>query len=341
MHTRCYPCAMCLRIFVNLLILSTSLHAQDFSVAVKSLLEKSPDAVAVTGADPAWRFLSSELRHMQIPNDASAAAFEAIVKYRDELQALGVDLLVVPVPAKAAIYPERLVAGASVDSVRSLAAFYKSLAEKKVDVLDLETAFRDAKKSAPETLLYCATDSHWSPQGAELAARLVAARFKERKDLFEFQLRDLIKLKPSDIEFHGDLLTDPEKSTLPKEKLPLTRAGSAANPNGTEVSALDSDTNAPLLVMGDSHCQVFRAGGAMHATCGGFIDHLGVDLSLPVEEVSTQASGGDGPRVEIARRTVREPEFWAKKKIVVWLFSARELTAGEWRSIPARVVRKG
>jgi alginate O-acetyltransferase complex protein AlgJ len=78
----------------------------------------------------------------------------------------------------------------------------------------------------------------------------------------------------------------------------------------------------------------------MHTTCGGFIDHLTTDLSLPVEEISTQASGGEGPRIDIARRTVKEPDFWKKKKVVVWLFSAREFTQGRWKKIPAVVQKR-
>ena len=73
---------------------------------------------------------------------------------------------------------------------------------------------------------------------------------------------------------------------------------------------------------------------------GGLIDRLQVDMLAAVEEVTMQAGGADGPRVEIARATVKTPDYWAKKKIVVWLFTAREFTQGKWRMIPAKVVKK-
>ena len=53
--------------------------------------------------------------------------------------------------------------------------------------------------------------------------------------------------------------------------------------------------------------------------------------------------GGRGAFVdgaEIARRTVKEPDYWKSKKVVVWLFSAREFTQGRWKKIPALVPKR-
>lgn len=338
-------------LFIAILCLSATLSpAQDFAMAVKAGLEKAAVAqsFAVTGSDAGWHFLVNELKHLQhgdigavdlkTVNAEGTDPIPVISKYNEELKALGVELLLVPVPPKAAIYPEKLTPAPG--AVPSLAGFYEKLTAAGVQVLDLEAAFKKSKTDSPDKQLYCATDSHWSPYGAQLAAGLVAAKYKDRKELIEDQLRDLVDLKPEVLEFHGDLLSDAEKASMPKEKLPMVRTGMAANANGTEISTVESADHSPLVVMGDSHCQVFRRGGTMHATCAGFIDHLITDLSLPVEEVSTQASGGEGPRIEIARRTVKQPDFWKKKKIVVWLFSAREFTQGRWKVIPAKVEKK-
>jgi alginate O-acetyltransferase complex protein AlgJ len=78
----------------------------------------------------------------------------------------------------------------------------------------------------------------------------------------------------------------------------------------------------------------------MLATDAGFIDHLAAALSLPIEDISSQASGADQPRADIARRTVKEPDFWSSRKVVVWLFTAREFTQGKWRTIPTQVKKK-
>jgi alginate O-acetyltransferase complex protein AlgJ len=150
-------------------------------------------------------------------------------------------------------------------------------------------------------------------------------------------MRDLISLPEEMLEFHGDLLTDAQKATVSKEKLPMQRAGLAVPPDGKNVTTVESDPESPVLVLGDSHLQVFRRGGNMLATQAGFVDHLQMLLPTSVEEFTMQAGGADGPRVEIARATAKNPGFWAKKKVAIWLFTAREFTQGKWRPIPALV----
>ena len=34
---------------------------------------------------------------------------------------------------------------------------------------------------------------------------------------------------------------------------------------------------------------------------------------------------------------MKNPDYWTKKKIVVWLFTAREFTQGKWSVLPAKV----
>jgi alginate O-acetyltransferase complex protein AlgJ len=326
----------------------SSLHAQDFTGTVKSILASAPaDALSVQGADKNWFFLRKELEHLSVGDLAAADMPKAnkegtdpvpvMAKYAEELKALGVELLVVPVPPKASIYPEKLSDKLDAKSAPSMSAFYAKLKAAGVDVLDLETVFKEERAKNPDKQLYCATDSHWSPHAAQLVARIVADRYKSRKEVSEASLADLITLPEETLEFHGDLLSDAQKATVPKEKLPMQRAGLAVPPDGKNVTTVESDPQSPVLVFGDSHLQVFRKGGNMLAMQAGFIDHLQVLLPTSVEEITMQAGGADGPRVEIARGTVKNPAFWTNKKIAIWVFTAREFTQGKWRIIPAMV----
>lgn len=326
--------------------------AGDFSESVKSALAATESAkpLSVQGTDKGWYFLRKELQHLANGDLARADMTKAnvegtdplpvIAKYNSELKALGVELLLVPVPCKAAVYPEKFDDKAGAKSVPSMKAFFAKLKDAGVDVLDLETVFLEERAKNPAKQLYCATDSHWSPHACEIAAKLVADKYKARKEISDNSLADLITLPEETIEFHGDLLDDAQKATLPKEKLPLVRAGEAVPPDGKAVRTVESDPRSAMLVIGDSHLQVFRRGGNMLATQGGFIDHLDVFLPGAVEEITMQAGGADGPRVEIARATAKNPDFWTKKKIVVWVFTAREFTQGKWRNIPAKVVKR-
>ncbi len=341
-----------LTLLTGMTILSCSdLKAQDFTETVKAVLSKTDaTALAAPGEGEGWFFLRKELEHLSLGDLGAANLSTAnkegtdpvpvITKYAEELKALGIELLVVPVPPKAAIYPEKLAASVDAKTVPSMKGLYEKLKAAGVETLDLETVFLAEKAKSPDKQLYCATDSHWSPYACQVTAQLVADKYKARKEISEFSLADLIALPAESIEFHGDLLSDDQKAHLPKEKLPMERAGLAVPPDGKAVTTIESDPRSAMLVMGDSHLQVFRKGGNMLAVQGGFVDQLNVDLPTAVHEISMQAGGADGPRVEIARSTARDPNFWATKKIVVWVFTAREFTQGKWRVIPAKVEKK-
>lgn len=322
--------------------------AQDFTDTVKSILSSTlPADLSVQGADKNWFFLRKELEHLSNGDLATADMAKVnkegtdpvpvIAKYAGELKALGVELLLVPVPPKASIYPEKLSDKIDAKTMPSMSAFFAKLKAAGVEVLDLETIFKDERAKSPDKQLYCATDSHWSPYAAQLVAKLAAERYKSRREVSENSLADLIALPEETLEFHGDLLSDAQRATVAKEKLPMQRAGLAVPPDGKNVSTVESDPLSPVLVLGDSHLQVFRKGGNMLAMQSGFIDHLQTLLPTAVEEITMQAGGADGPRVEIARASVKNPEFWSKKKIAIWVFTAREFTQGKWRVIPAKV----
>jgi alginate O-acetyltransferase complex protein AlgJ len=205
-------------------------------------------------------------------------------------------------------------------------------------VLDLETVFKAERAKGDANQLYCATDSHWSPYACQVVAKLVADKLKTNPAVAQAAGSGFATLPVQPLEFQGDLLSDAQKGSVAKEKLPMQRAGKSA---GGDVTTVESDAASAVLVMGDSHLQVFRRGGAMLAQQGGFVDHLQAELGAAVEEFSMQAGGADGPRREIARATVKNPEFWSKKKVAVWVFTAREFTFGKWNpNIPAKVVKK-
>ena len=322
------------------MFLSLTAAAADFSASVSSTLASAPKGQsAVAGGVAPWRFLLKELAHLAKGDLAKAASLAelnaegtdpvpVIQEYAAALKSLGVDLVLVAVPPKAAIYPEKFDPGLSLADAPSQKAFLDGIASTGIQVADLESLFRQHRQAHPEEQLYCATDSHWSPRGAELAAQALARHIAAHPALAAAAKGSFTVEAPEELEFHGDLLTDAEKASLPPEVLPIRKVSPSTG------------GSSPVLVIGDSHCQIFRAGGAMLATQGGFIDHLAAALSLPIEEISSQASGADQPRADLARRTVKEPDFWSSRKIVVWLFTAREFTQGKWRSIPAKVEKK-
>src|SRR5207245_10719999 len=106
-----------------------------------------------------------------------AEPLQAIVYFHEQLKKRGIELLLVPVPPKAAIYPEKIVPqfNSGEDAAPFLHRFYDVLRSRGVDVLDLSPIFlqhRDSERGD----VFCKTDTHRSGYGCVLAAERVAEK---------------------------------------------------------------------------------------------------------------------------------------------------------------------
>lgn len=280
--------------------------------------------ISVAGAD-GWIFLDKELRHLRSPKfwadpggpDVPGDPLPAILDFKQQLDKAGVDLLVVPVPAKAAIYPEKTPSPAIPGAGATDREFYKALEARGIKVLDLTDTFLAARDAVP---LYCRQDSHWSPDGIRIAAAEIAGR-----------LRELPRVKAQ------------PKIPMTSQVLPLAMTGDLASPgnppetlNIRRVSEAGSgqpvppSKTSPVILLGDSHNLIFHAGGDMHATGAGLPDQLALELGFPVDVVAVRGSGATPARRNLARRK----DNLAGRQAVVWCFSAREFTEGQgWAKV--------
>jgi len=288
------------------------------------------------GAD-GWLFLTSELRFLVQgrfwgPAAAKASrshksewadAIPAVVDFHRQLRERGIELLLVPVPPKAALYPEKLGLEASLGAAATtpyLQEFYKELRAREVAVLDLSAAFAQPPENA-RGAVYCKTDSHWSGLGCVLAAGAITDRVQakipapsSRKDYAanwkEVAIKgDLPSLLPRDV-------TKPEAEKISVRSISEKANGAAVQP----------DANSPLLVIGDSHTLVFHEFLAEKA---GLIDQLAHELGFAPDLIGTRGSGATPVRVSLYRRARADAGWLAKKKVVVWCFAAREFTEAD------------
>jgi alginate O-acetyltransferase complex protein AlgJ len=319
-----------------------ALCAEKFDAAQKA------NVMTVIGED-GWLFFDRELHHLSVARfwgeqaakvsaakkPENADPLPVIVDFAHQLKRANVELILLPVPAKAAIYPDRLAGTNAVDpNFRVDSAdkqFYELLKAQNVNVLDLTDAFK-AHRDASDGALFCKQDTHWSGQGCLVAARVLAEEVKMRpwaKDLattkFESESRS--------IEIDGDLRKALNDSKLPKESLRLrfvgTREGNALKPIAT-------DANSPILLLGDSHNLIFSAGGEdMQAQGAGFPDQLAMDLGIAVDVIAVRGSGATPARVNLLRAARSRPNYLAGKKLIIWCFGAREFTESDgWQKVP-------
>ena len=286
--------------------------------ALAGLREKADEALArkeafVAGGD-GWRFLPAELRFASKLGSPeivweTESAVAVVVDFAAQLKAAGISLVVVPVP------PKVMLNGKAFDlSDEELAKMREGwekilgeLSSRQVTVVDLAGDFTTVVDGA-----FCHRDSHWSGPGIARAAEkllpfLPGAKPASAADWTE----TLIK---------GDLGGEPESVKLRFRHWP-----------GDDGAAKGS----PVLLLGDSHVLVFHLGGDMLAAGAGLPEELGAVLGSRPEVLGVRGSGATSSRLQLARRVRTEPEWFASKKTVIWVFAGREFTEADmWKKIP-------
>ncbi|MEM0897490.1 MAG: hypothetical protein AAGJ79_11460 [Verrucomicrobiota bacterium] len=311
--------------------------------AAAGVSERKDGQIGIEGEASEWLFLFSELIHLGHGEfwsknwaEISAAATDpapVIAAYKDALATKGVDLLVVPVPPKAAIYPEKFRTATDESSIPARAAYYAGLKEQGIDVLDIQAIFLEKKAADPSSLLYCRQDSHPSALGCRLIAEAIHARLKDADWLagaVNADGREFGTAEPETIAFMGDLS---EGFGAGEEKMEIVVAGEKTADGITQV---DPDkVTSPVIMVGDSHSLVFSIGSDMLAKGAGVTDHLQALLGFGVYQQSNKGSGIDSARMNLLRAAVKEKTLWEGKEVLVWIFGEREFTqATKWREIP-------
>lgn len=294
------------------------------------------DAPVVAGRD-GWLFFTPELRHLGVGafwGDAAELAgragrpdardpLPAILDFHRALEARGVALILVPVPPKAVIHADQLFESGSSPSQRPdryHQAFYERLRAEGVTVLDLTGSFLEwiGERRGPP---YCRQDTHWSGEGCLEAARQLAARIGP---LLGDPPGPVLPVEWRTVEIEGDLWRMVGDAGLERERIPLRIVPDAR-----------IDPESPVLLLGDSHVLVFHAGDDLHARRAGLPDQLAAELGRPVDLVGVRGSGATPARISLFRRAQRDPTFWDRKQVVVWVFAAREFTESDgWRIVP-------
>jgi hypothetical protein len=307
-------------------------------------------SITVPGKEE-WLFFGPELRFVSSGRFWGAAAskvsratrpefadpFPAIVDFHLQLKKMGIELLLVPVPPKSVIYPDLLSDLVAISRenppVRIDAesqAFYKLLDKEGIRVLDL-TPFFLANRFHREGALFCKQDTHWSGNGAVLAARKIREEIEGRpwlKTTPKSTYRSVWKSLP----IAGDLWKAMGEKGLQQEMLPVRQVGAGS---AGVLQSIAPDQKSPIILVGDSHNLVFHAGDDMHTRDAGLPDQLALELGFPVDLAGVRGSGATPARVNLLRRAQKDSNYWKKKKLVIWCFASREFTQSDgWKKVP-------
>lgn len=319
--------------------------------ADKAAAAERAKSMTVKGKD-GWLFLGRELHHLSVGRfwgDEATKVSRAsrpewadplapILDFKEQLDRAGIELLVVPVPAKAAVYPDRLSDAIEPDGDGRQPrvdlqdkAFYELLAGKGVKVLDLLPHFVSARADdAQEGAVYCKQDSHWSGRACELTAKLIAGQIADRPWMEDAKTQHFATRRRS-VRITGDLWRGLKDTSVPREILKLRFVGTGT---GSAFRPVPPDRGSPILLLGDSHCLVFHVGGDMHAEGAGLADQLAAELGLAVDQLGVRGSGATQARIGLLRRARRDTTYLSGKKLIIWCFGAREFTESTgWRQV--------
>jgi hypothetical protein len=286
-------------------------------------------------AGPFWGPAAAKVSRATKPEFADP--LPAIVDFYRQLKKMGIELLLVPVPPKSVVYPDflsdQLTMSPENPPLRIDAetqVFYQLLRKEGISVLDLTSLFL-ANRFHREGALFCKQDTHWSGNGSVLAARKIREEIEGRpwlKAIPKTTYRSAWKSLP----IAGDLWKALGDKGLPQEILAVRQVGAG---DAAALKSIAPDPNSPIILVGDSHNLIFHAGDDMQTRDAGLPDQLALELGFPVDLAAVRGSGATPARVNLLRRAQRDPNYWKKKKLVIWCFASREFTQSDgWKKVP-------
>jgi hypothetical protein len=272
-----------------------------------------------------WLFYTLDVRYLVDPevtgHARDADPFSAILSFRDELSSRGIQLLVVPMPGKPSVYPDKLTqraeSGGRLFSSRTI-RFIARLREAGVEVSNLFETFEELREKNPSESepYYLVRDTHWSGKAAGAAAEAVAAYIRRLgwvdSGSTEYEVKPVVVKRRSDIAQMVKVPGIEEK--FPPEDVLCYQVLNNGKP-------YQDDPRSPVLVLGDSFLRIYQTDAPASA---GFIAHLAVQLKRPIASIVNDGGASTLVRQELARR----PGLLKDKRLVIWEFVERDIRFG-------------
>jgi hypothetical protein len=255
----------------------------------------------------------------------------AILEFRDQLAERGIELLLVPVPVKASVHPEflsrRYADNGQAIHNPSHAHFRARLKVEGVRVFDPTRILMKTAASTGEPQ-YLSTDTHWTPEAVDLVARKLANTVRKTVD-FSKQNRIRYVNAKAPVGNVGDLAEMLELSSL----YPTQTVDTAVveRPNGKPWRAA---RKAEVLVLGDSFANIYSEEKLGWGGGAGLAQRLSYHLRRPVDALIRNDDGAFSTRLLLSEEMRRGIDRLATTRVLIWEFTARELSVGDWRSIP-------
>ena len=329
-----------------------------YQLAVWNVFNDPGEKVVLGAGEGRWLFYRQDVEFLVQPSplDVRSAKLDnpiqAILKFRDQLKAKGVELLVVITPGKPSIYPERLTGIDGLKLAGHGKAILDSLTKLGLNTVDLYTPLLSAKADdAKLGALYLDDDTHWTPRGAELAAGEIAKKVNAMVDAgqvnigepsMDYVVSDSLADRMGDIgemsglnkfnvfkaqQVTGHVVAQQEISEhmeAPADSL----SDSTVVRDTVKTPFKDDFRKSKILILGDSFSRIYQTDSPVNA---GWIAHFAKNISRPVSSIVSDGGASTLVREKLARKA----GVLKGKKLLIWEFVERDLRFGAegWKTI--------
>lgn len=261
----------------------------------------------------------------------------AILNFKKQLEKLDIELIIMPIPNKAMLLPEKLTSFLINDKEvlqnASYAQFINTLTFNNVNVFDVSELFLANKQAGNDVFLK--TDTHWTPEMMQITATFLANKINNTIN----QPSDISKYirKPTKITSQGDIANMLKLDNIDTHFSPQTITIQQVLQNNKHWQA---DENAEILLLGDSYTNIFSDRGLGWGESSGFAEQLSYELKTGIDRISQNAGGAYSTRETLANELMRGNNRLRNKKVLIWQFAVRELLEGDWKVIPMNLQHK-
>lgn len=290
-----------------------------------------PDVEYVTGPP----FLNpTSLRRRTLAAAMQPDPVKAIVAFRDQLAARGIELIAVPIPMKPGVEADKLSAWAEHNAVLQNASFpeFKARIQNAgIRLFDPASVLAERKAAAANSPHYLQADTHWRPETMEFVADKLAAFIQSSGITPPASLQ----ISPKEVTGVGDIarmLKLPESQAVYRPEAVTIHEVLAGAAPWRPLKTAD------ILLLGDSFSNIFSLSALGWGESAGFAEHLSRALGgIPLDCILRNSDAAFATREMLSRELARGRDRLAGKKLVIWQFAARELASGDWKMLEMKL----
>jgi len=252
-----------------------------------------------------WLFYKPELDY--VLDTIPASNVDKIAAFSRTLQQHGITLFVVPLPNKIEVYPDKFsIIPAPEPEQKQRNSFFHALDSAGVNIIDV---LPEMKKARHTCRVFDPYETHWTPDGIEAAADVIAKRIDTALSSRNIMRNTHYTVCDTILSTWGDLLNKLKGDNPPT--LYYLHVNRVKCPDG---ELFTDDKQSKVMILGDSFVDRCRW---WNSNLGAQIAHR---ISYPTRTYCSLMANYAGPAMYD-----HLPRIFPQKGIVIWAFTSRVL----------------